>query len=90
MYVLQLLIFAGECKIADACSYYYIHASIIDEVVKSRHSRLSGIVVFYNILIKDDSGQAGMTSKEGCPTFYESIIIKYQSLRAQQLVARFA
>jgi hypothetical protein len=38
-----------------------------------RECRASGIVVFYNILIKDDSGQAGMTSKEGCPTFYESI-----------------
>jgi hypothetical protein len=44
-----------------------------DEGVKSRHSRLSGIVVVHNILIKDDSGQAGMTSKEGCPTFCESI-----------------
>ena len=48
---------------------------IIDEVVKNRHSRLSGIVVFYNILIKADSGQAGMTSKEGYSTFYESIHI---------------
>jgi hypothetical protein len=52
----------------------------IDEVVKSRHSRLSGIVVFYNILIKDDSGQAGMTSKEGYPTFYESIKIAGERL----------
>jgi len=38
---------------------------IIDEVVKSRHSRLSGIVVFFNVLKRNDSGQAGMTSKEG-------------------------
>jgi hypothetical protein len=42
-----------------------------------RECRASGIVVFYNILIKDDSGQAGMTSKEGCPTFYECIIFRY-------------
>jgi hypothetical protein len=40
-----------------------------DEVVKSRHSRLSGIVVVYIILIQDDSGQAGMTSKEGYSAF---------------------
>jgi len=44
-----------------------------DEVVKSRHSRLSGIVVLYNVLKKDDSGQAGMTSKEDFSTFYEII-----------------
>ncbi len=53
-------------------SYEFI---IIDELIKSRHSRLSGIAVLYNILIRDDSGQAGMTSKESYPTFYESIII---------------
>jgi hypothetical protein len=44
-----------------------------DEVVKSRHSRLSGIVVIYNVLKRDDSGQAGMTSKEGYSAFYETI-----------------
>jgi hypothetical protein len=47
----------------------------IDVVAKSCHSRLSGIVVHYKILIRDDSGQAGMTSKEGYATFYESIKI---------------
>jgi hypothetical protein len=51
----------------------------IDELAKSRtvhlrrHSGLSGIVVFYNILNRDDSGQAGMTLKEGSSTFYECI-----------------
>jgi putative IMPACT (imprinted ancient) family translation regulator len=53
---------------------YKDRANIFDEAVKSRHSRLSGIVVFYNVLKKDDSGQAGMTSKEGNSTFYENII----------------
>ena len=32
-----------------------------------------GIVVLYNILKRDDSGQAGMTSKEGFSTFYDII-----------------
>src|SRR3990172_110723 len=40
-----------------------IKHAILDEVVKSRHSRLSGIVEFYNELKRDDSGQAGMTPK---------------------------
>jgi len=43
-----------------------------DKLVKSRHSRLSGIVVPYNVLKRNDSGQAGMTSKEGFSTFYET------------------
>jgi hypothetical protein len=42
----------------------------INEVEKSRHSRLSGIVVLYNGLKRDDSGQAGMTSKEGHSTSF--------------------
>jgi len=29
--------------------------------------------VLYNVLIKNDSGQAGMTSKERFSTFYEFI-----------------
>jgi hypothetical protein len=37
--------------------------------------------VFYNVLKRDDSGQAGMTSKEGYSTFYEAIIIIEQMKR---------
>ncbi len=48
----------------------------IDAFVKSRHSRLSGIVVLYNVLKRNDSGQAGMTSKEGFSTSYETINIE--------------
>jgi hypothetical protein len=33
--------------------------------------------VLYNVLKRNDSGQAGMTSKEGFPTFYE--YLKYDS-----------
>jgi len=46
---------------------------MFDELVRSRHSRLSGIVVLYNVLKRNDSGQAGMTSKEGFSTFYETV-----------------
>jgi hypothetical protein len=56
-----------------SCPQDYHLASTCDEVVKSRHSRLPGIVVLYNVMKRNDSGQAGMTSKEGYPTFYETI-----------------
>jgi hypothetical protein len=36
----------------------------IGDVVKSRHSRLSGIIMPRIVLKRDDSGRAGMTSKE--------------------------
>jgi len=39
-----------------------------DDVVKSLHSRLSGIVVVYSTLKIDDSGQAGMTVNEDFST----------------------
>ena len=44
-----------------------------DALVKSRHSRLSGIVLPHKILKKKDSGQAGMTLKGDISTFYESV-----------------
>ena len=53
------------------------------EVVKSRHSRLSGIGVFYNVLKRDDSGRAGMTSKEGYSTSYEIINLEIHRVRSQ-------
>jgi len=31
----------------------------------------------YNVLKRNDSGQAGMTSKEGFSTFYETINIQF-------------
>jgi len=40
--------------------------------------------VFYNVLKRDDSGQAGMTSKEGYSIFYEIIINK----KATELIFR--
>jgi hypothetical protein len=49
---------------------------MFDELVRSRHSRLSGIVVLYNVLKRNDSGQAGMTSKEGFSTFYETVMFQ--------------
>jgi hypothetical protein len=48
---------------------------IIDELVKSRHSRLSGVISPYNALKKKDSGQAGMTVPLRFSTFYKTIII---------------
>ncbi len=55
-----------------------------DAFVKSRHSRLSGIVVLYNVLKRNDSGQAGMTSKEGFSTSYETINADQEYARLAQ------
>jgi hypothetical protein len=41
-----------------------------DELVKSRHSGLSGIMSPHIAFKRYDSGQAGMTSKEGFSTFH--------------------
>jgi hypothetical protein len=39
---------------------------------------MSGIVVLFNVLKRDDSGQAGMTSKTSYPTFYDFITVMSQ------------
>ncbi len=56
--------------------------STFDELVKSRHSRLSGIVLPNNALIRNDSpeqvgagSQAGMTVHRRFSTFYEIIVL---------------
>ncbi len=49
--------------------------SVLDKLVKSRHSRLSGIELPYNALIRNDSGQAGMTVHRRFSTFYQIIVL---------------
>jgi len=44
-------------------------------LVKSRHSRLSGIILPNNALIRNDSGQAGMTVQRRFSIFYEIIML---------------
>jgi len=44
-----------------------------DILVKNRHSRLSGVVLPHNALIRNDSGKAGMTKFQRFTTFYEII-----------------
>ncbi len=48
---------------------------ILDDLVKSRHSRLSGVVSPQNPIKKKDSGRAGMTVLWRFSTFCEAIIL---------------
>ena len=46
----------------------------------SRHSGLSGIGCLCDVLVKKDSGQAGMTVLRYFMIFYESVILINQAL----------
>ena len=63
----------------------------IDVFVKSRHSGLSGIGCFFNVLEKKDSGQAGMTTfNELVNSFHSFKHITHYASRIALLICCFA
>jgi cytochrome c len=60
-----------------------------DAFAKNRHSRLSGIVLLHDNVKKKDSGQAGMTSKDGFSTYCEAITFKLPGILGLIVVVTF-
>ncbi len=58
------------------CALFHVRLNF-DDLVKSRHSGLSGIGCLCNALKKKDSGQDGMTDSRRYGTFYKPVKLNY-------------